>query len=348
MDTLVICDGGRKDPYGFDAAYITVGGIPIIGYSIRCGMESRYIRKIYVYSDLPDRVGEIARNLYPDKKALTILGPDDPMPKAAGKLLRIIPAEEKLVMSISKTFYRYVVRDVERLGEFAGDWKRADDIGCYGLQHPGVREFPVAFMANDQPLCRAEDLDMLIAFYDGAKFDTLVGYTLWDVLSQFLESHGQSIGEFHYTLKKQDYFDGRWMRHNSLYVSKWGKMDQRAVHVISFYHRHRVQSKIVNFLSVLAVIADAYHDRLPEITKFLFLAGLFAVGKYCKGFGNRRIRNFISRRINNAELVDITGRLIDHRLFLFYQCTARPVIDMDAPKDISAIRKLLDRVGRLD
>jgi hypothetical protein len=46
--------------------------------------------------------------------------------------------------------------------------------------------------------------------------------------------------------------------------------------------------------------------------------------------------------------VDITGRLIDHRLFLFYQCTARPVIDMDAPKDISAIRKLLDRVGRLD
>jgi hypothetical protein len=344
VDTLIICDGGRADPLGFDAAYIALNGIPIIGYSIRCGVESRHIRKIYVYSDLTEKLKKVVEDLYPDQKGLAILGPDDPVKKTRDKILRIVPSEKKLVMSISKTFYRYVLRDSNRFPTFTGDWKNMGDIREYLLKNPDVGNFPVAFMANDQPLCRASDLDKLIAVYDGSKYDTLIGYTLWDVLKGFLYEHGLKVNDFCHTLKKQDFYDGKWMRHNCLYVVKWAKTDERLSRVISFYHRHRVQSRIENFISVLIQIVSAYHKNYREILKFLFLGALFGIGKYFKNFGNNHVHHYVKQHLNNDQLIDITHRLIDHRLSVFYDCGPGPVIDIDDPKDIVTMRKLIARV----
>ena len=119
-----------KEKFGFDAAYIPILNIPIIGYSIIAGVESKYIKKIYLYSDLEEKAYNTTKELYPDGKRLKILNANDEMPKLDfdDKILRIIPAESKLVMSISKTFYKYIVNDNPGLGKFTGDWKKANDL----------------------------------------------------------------------------------------------------------------------------------------------------------------------------------------------------------------------------
>lgn len=349
VNTLILCDGGRRDKYGFDAAYIELDGIPIIGFCIRAAINSKYIQRIYIYSDLVEKAHQTAQRLLQDNPRIKILRADDPMPDltAEEKVIRIVPAEEKLVMSISKTFFIWVVNDTPGLGKFSGDWKSAADIEAYKKQYPQVKDFPLVFMGNDQPLCRAEDLDDLIENFDPDLHDSLISYTRQSVLRDYLNQANLSIEDFHYTLRKNDFINGDWMRHNCLYVLKWGKMDRRLTEVVSFYNQHRVQSKLINFILVIRKAAAAYRGKKPEVIRLLLLSFLFAVGKYFKNFRCRPIRNLVAHYLNNQKVLKFTGRLSGYRIFVFDRGSARPVIDVDARKDVLAAKKLLQYEGRL-
>lgn len=347
VDTLVICDGGRKDRYGFDAAYIPVQGIPMIGYSIKVGVESKYIRKIYIYSDLEEQVLETAKKMYPDHSKLITITAEEEMPtlKEHQKVLRILSAETKLVMSISKTFYRHIVNDISWLREFSDDWRDFNDIQAYQRRNPGVRELPVAFMGNDQPLCRAIDLDDMIEAYDQDLFDSLLGYTKRVVLDEYLARAGVSIKSFHRTLAINDFIDGSWMRHNCLFILKWGKMDDRLLEVVSFYNQHRIQSKLSNFVLVLLKIICKYYGKSPEIAAVLRMAAIFAIEKYFKSFHIPGLRDFVTRNVNRDTILECSRRLGGHRISIFSNGSARSVIDVDDPKDIAPILGLLSVYG---
>lgn len=343
VNTLIICDGGRRDEYGFDAAYIPIRGVPIIGYSIIAGVGSKYIKKIYLYSDLEEKAYNTAKQLYPDDKQLKILYGDDEIPNLSPdtKVLRILPAESKLVMSISRTFYQYIVNDIPELGKFTGDWKRADDIKAYQKSNPRARELAIAFMANDQPLCKTADLDEMIEAYNQELHDSLGGYTKKELLLEYLGRAGVSINEFHRTLRKNDFINGEWMRHNCLFILKWGKMDKRLIEIISFYNQHRVLSKVINFILVLLKIISVYYGMRKEIIRVLAMGCLFAIGKYFKNFHNSWIRGFVASNLNNRKISECTKNLIEHRVSIFYKASARPVIDIDEPKDIDPVHRLL-------
>lgn len=343
VNTLIICDGGRRDEYGFDAAYVPILGIPIIGYSIIAGVESKYITKIYLYSDLEEKAYNAAKELYPDDKQLKIFYADDEMPDLSpdDKVLRILPAESKLVMSISKTFYKYIVNDIPELAKFTGDWKDANDIKAHQKSNPRARELAIAFMANDQPLCKATDLDEMIEAYNQELYDSLIGYTKKEALNEYLASAGVSINEFHRTLRINDFINGEWMRHNCLFTLKWGKMDKRLVEVISFYNQHRVQSKAINFILVLLKIISEYYGMGREIIRVLLIACFFGVGKYFRNFHNSWIREFVARNLNNQNISECTKKLGEHRISIFDKGSARAVIDIDEPRDTNLAQQLL-------
>jgi CMP-N-acetylneuraminic acid synthetase len=343
VDTLIICDGGRRDEYGFDAAYIPILGVPIIGYSIIAGVESKYIKKIYLYSDLEEKAYNTAKELYPDDKQLKVLYADAEIPDLHpnDKVLRIIPAESKLVMSISKTFYKHIVNDIPELGKFTGEWKDANNIKAYQKSNPRARELAIAFMANDQPLCKAADLDEMIEAYNQELYDSLIGYTKKEDLNEYLAPAGVSINEFHRTLQINDFIDGEWMRHNCLFILKWGKMDKRLVEVISFYNQHRVQSKAINFILVFLKIISEYYGIGREIIRVLLMGCIFGVGKYFRNFHNSWIREFVARSLNNKKISECTKKLVEHRVSIFYKGSATSVIDIDEPKDIDPVQQLL-------
>jgi len=343
VDTLVICDGGRKDKYGFDAAYIPIRGIPIIGYSIRTGVQSKHIKRIYVYSDYEEKVLGIAKEMFSDEKRLKIVDSNTYINEAGAcfKFLRVLPAETKLAMSISKTFYRYIVNDLPGVERFSGDWSNADNLSKYLQKNPYVRELPVAFMGNDQPLSLAADLDDMIEAYSKESCDSLIGYTKKAVLSGYLSRSCTSIGEFHSTLKKNDFIDGSWMRHNCFFVLKWGKMDDRLLDVISYYNQHRVQSKLPNFVLVLLRIISKYLGKGPEIANALRIAFFFAIGKYFKSFNNSRVRWLVTKNVNSGKIVECSGRLVGHKIAIFPDGTARSVIDIDDAKDVAPVSRLL-------
>jgi hypothetical protein len=208
---------------------------PIIGYSLLAAVESEYIKRIYLYSDLEEKAYAVATELYPDDGELRILKADDdlPSPPPRGKVLRIIPAEGEIVSSISKTFYKYILNDVPGLREFKGDWENPDDRDSYLREVPEARELAVAFTGNDQPLCVASDLDRMIESFRPDRIDGLIGYTRKDALDEYLAKVGIGIEEFHYTHRKNDFFNGEWMRHNCFFVLKWAKIDTE-----EFPYRH--------------------------------------------------------------------------------------------------------------
>ncbi len=343
VNTLIICDGGRRDEYGFDAAYIPILGTRIIGYSIIAGVESKYIKKIYLYSDLEEKAYNTAKQLYPDDRQVKILYADAEMPDLGpdDKALRILPAESKLVMSISKTFYKYIVNDIPELAKFTGDWKDANDIKAYQKSNPRARELAIAFMANDQPLCKATDLDKMIEAYNQELYDSLIGYTKKEALNEYLAPAGVSINEFHRTLQINDFINGEWMRHNCLFILKWGKMDKRLVGVISFYNQHRVQSKAINFILVLLKIVSEYYGMGREIMRVLLMACFFCVGKYFKNFHNSWVGGFVASSLDNKKISECTKKLAGHRVSIFDKGSARPVVDIDEPKDINQVQRLL-------
>jgi len=350
VNTLIICDGGRRDEYGFDAAYIPILGIPAIGYSIMAGVESKYIQRIYLYSDLTEKAYNTARELYPDDEQLKILCADDEMPNLSPgrKVLRILPAESKLVMSISKAFYQYVVNDIPGLGKFTGDWKKSNDIRAYQESNPKARELAIAFMANDQPLSKATDLDHMIEAYNQELNDSLVGYTGKEVLYEYLARRRVSINDFHRTLRKNDFINGGWMRHNCLFILKWGKMDQRLMEVISFYNQHRVQSKVINFILILLKLVSEYYGMGDKIIRALLMACLFGIGKYFKNFHNSWIRDFVASNLNNKKISECTRNLVKNRISVLDNGSARPVIDIDQPKDVGPIQRLLFLEKRIE
>jgi hypothetical protein len=344
VDTLIICDGGRKDPYGFDAAYLDLRGMPIIGYCIKAGVESKYIRKIYLYSDLENKAYRTVRKLFPDEKALEVLRENDSMPVSTPgkKVLKIVPAESKLVMSISKVFYKYIVNDISELDDFKEDWRNANHIRAYQVANPTVRELPIAFMGNDQPLCRSRDLDTLIEDYDPESYDSLLGYTRKEVFEEYLSRVGVSLSEFHRTLRKNDFINGEWMRHNCLFVLKWGKMDNRLIEIISYYNQHRVQSKISNFVRVLLKILSEYRQMGLELFRALGLGCLFAVGKYFKNFNCPLVESLVVNTVSGPEIMERLRRLCGHRIYIYDRGFPGPLMDVDDPMDIHPIKRILE------
>jgi len=345
IDTLIICDGGRKDSFGFDAAYIKIKGVPIIGYAISAALDSKYIKKIYIYSDVGMKAHWAAREINKSNIKVKILYPEDPAPMLTPgtKFIRIVGAEQKLVMSISKTFYKYVVNDISHVTPFTGDWGSAESIRKYQVENPQIRELPVVFMGNDQPMCRAEDLDDIISAYNSEIHDTMIGYTKKERVVQYFEAHKMGIDSFHYTLRKNDFINGQWMRHNCLYVSKWGKMDRRLVNVISFYNQHRIQSKLLNFVSVFLKVISEYRNCGPEIIRVLLIGMLFGVGKYFNHFHSSRIQKLVANFLNNQKIPYFTHRLSGHKVSVFDNSSVMPLIDIDDPGDIKPVAYLLEK-----
>ena len=196
-------------------------------------------------------------------------------------------------------------------------------------------------MGNDQPLCKANDLDEIIEAFNPELHDSFIGYTQKKSLYKYLAAAGISINKFHRTLKKMDFINDKWIRHNCLFVVKWGNMDNRFIEVISFYNQHRVQSKLMNFILVLLKIVSEYYGVRREFISALLMGSLFGIGKYFNNFHSTWVRGFVSNKLHNQNISEQARKLVAHRVCIFDKGSARSVIDVDDPKDLDPIQKLL-------
>lgn len=341
VDTLVICDGGSRDTIGFHAGYELVNGRESIAYSIDVGVNSKFIQRMYIYTDCKERVLDIARKHFADR--LHIIDDCEPFPMThEQKVLRIVPAELKMAASFHRTFYQYIVNDRNDLSKFTGNPQNYAEIRDYRMSEPLVKELAIAAMANDMPHCRQDDLDALIEAYNPAVCDTLAGYTKKGTLDDYLDGTGLSVENFHHTLGKNDFINGEWMRHNCLWVTKWSKLDDRLADFISYFNQHRYQSKMVNLMKVAAKLITTYLRLSREVFTAIGDCMLFVVGKYLDSFGSDKVRGLVTKRVNNETIRNDTGNLLGHRICIYDKSSARPLIDIDAPTDVPLIERIME------
>jgi hypothetical protein len=340
IDTLVILDGGSKDNTGFYAGYEKVCGIESIAYSMKCGIDSRYIGRIYVYSDDESRVMDIASRNF--SGSLVVLDRFERFPDAPEKkVLRVVPAEQKLAMSLQRTFYQYIVNDRPGMQKFYGDWKNFDHIRAYHTLEPSVRDLSFFAIPNDVVLNSAYDLDDMLSKYDPLACDVMWGHTKKSVVDSFLEEAGLQVSDFHKTLQKNDFINGVRMRHNGLWIVKWGGFDRRTLDFITYCNQHRYQSKPINLLKVFGKFASSYLRPDASLANALGLGFLYVAGKYCEDIGKSSLCSLIARKVTGGNIARISCDLLGVRILIYDKCSARPVLDMDSASDVPLMEKLL-------